>query len=52
MFKIIPKNIFCSQAFNSYTSHDMLQFPSPSQNYDQGGIEISLGYVNSIFHSP
>lgn len=31
--------------------HDMLQFPSHSQNYDQGGAEVTLGHVNSIFRS-
>jgi len=32
--------------------HDMLQFPSHSQNDDQGETEVTLGQVNSIFHSP
>ncbi|CAI6363741.1 unnamed protein product [Macrosiphum euphorbiae] len=39
-------------AFSSYTMHDMLQFSSHSQNFDQGGTEDNLGHVNSIFHSP
>lgn len=31
---------------------DMLQLPSHSQNYDQAETEVTLGHVNSIFHSP
>lgn len=39
-------------AFSSYTMHDMLQFSSHSQHFDQSGTEDNLGHVNSIFHSP
>ncbi|XP_003243452.1 E3 ubiquitin-protein ligase msl-2 [Acyrthosiphon pisum] len=38
--------------FSAYTMHDMLQFSSHSQQFDQGGTEDNLGHVNSIFHSP
>ncbi|XP_060835612.1 E3 ubiquitin-protein ligase MSL2 isoform X1 [Rhopalosiphum padi] len=47
-----PSHIKSKPAFSSYTMHDMLQLPSHSQNYDQGETEVTLGHVNSIFHSP
>lgn len=48
----LNSHIKSKPALNSYTMHDMLQFPSHSQNYDQCETEVILGHVNSIFHSP
>ncbi|XP_025205521.1 uncharacterized protein LOC112601876 [Melanaphis sacchari] len=47
-----PSHINSKPEFSSYTMHDTLQLPSHSQNYDQGETEVTLGHVNSIFHSP
>lgn len=38
-----PQHIKSNQAFGTYTMHDMLQFPSHSQHFDQSGTEVTLG---------
>lgn len=49
---LISSQINSEPAFSSYTMHDMLQLPSHSQNYDEDETEVTLGHVNSLFHSP